>query len=139
MGPPDHPGFRGGIELLGHRHEGDIVGVEQFDELGKIGQGARQAVDLVDDDHVDFAGLHILEETLQGRAVGVAAGEVAVVVLAPQRRPPGLGLAADIGLRGLVLGVERVEILLKPLVGRDAGVDRTLTERLRATGQWPPC
>src|SRR5262249_2008806 len=35
-----------------------------------------------------------------------------------------MGLAADIGLRGAILGIERVEVLLKPLVGRDAGVDR---------------
>src|SRR5207244_2688928 len=35
-----------------------------------------------------------------------------------------MGLAANVGLRGIVLGVERVEVLLKPLVGRDAGIDR---------------
>ena len=35
-----------------------------------------------------------------------------------------MGLASDIGLRGIVLGIERVEVLLEPLVGRDAGIDR---------------
>src|SRR6266480_6825636 len=34
-----------------------------------------------------------------------------------------MGLTADIGLRGIMLGIKRVEVLLKPLVGRDAGVD----------------
>src|SRR6516225_10204452 len=33
-------------------------------------------------------------------------------------------LALDIGLRRLPLGVEGVEVLFKPLVGRDPGVDR---------------
>src|SRR5258707_943919 len=37
-----------------------------------------------------------------------------------------MGLAANIGLRGIVLGVERVEVLLKPLVGRDAGIVQSL-------------
>src|SRR5260370_37806695 len=34
-----------------------------------------------------------------------------------------MGLTADIGLRGIMLGIKRVEVLLKPIVGRDAGVD----------------
>ena len=34
-------------------------------------------------------------------------------------------LAADVGLRGIVLGIERVEVLVEPLIGRDAGIDRT--------------
>ena len=33
-------------------------------------------------------------------------------------------LTLDVGLRGLPLGVEGVEVLFEPLVGRDAGVDR---------------
>ena len=33
-------------------------------------------------------------------------------------------LAADVGLRGIILGIEGVEVLFKPLVSRDAGVDR---------------
>ena len=35
-----------------------------------------------------------------------------------------MGLAPDIGLGSIVLGIERVEVLLEPLVGRDPGVDR---------------
>jgi hypothetical protein len=34
-----------------------------------------------------------------------------------------MDLAADKRLRGIVLGIERVEVLLEPLVGRDAGID----------------
>jgi hypothetical protein len=42
-----------------------------------------------------------------------------------------MGLAANIGLRGIVLGIERVEVLLKPLVGRDAGIDRAANDPRR--------
>ena len=110
-----------------------LVLVEQLDELGEVRQRAGQAVDLIDDDHVDLAGPYVLQEPLQGRAVGIAAGEAAVVVFGPQQGPSGMGLAADIGLRGIILGVERVEVLLEPLVGRDAGIDRA-ANRLRRSG-----
>src|SRR6476620_5676194 len=36
-----------------------------------------------------------------------------------------MGLAADIGFCRIALGVERVEVLLKPLICRDAGIYRT--------------
>ena len=44
--------------------------IEQFDQLGEVGQGAGQAVDLVDNDDVDLAGPHILQQPLQSRPVG---------------------------------------------------------------------
>jgi hypothetical protein len=34
-----------------------------------------------------------------------------------------MGLTADIGLGGVMLSVERVEVLLKPMVGRHTSVD----------------
>jgi hypothetical protein len=43
--------------------------------------------------------------------------------------PAGMGLTADIGLRGVILGAQRVEVLLKPMVGRHASIDRA-TNRL---------
>src|SRR5215208_3486305 len=39
-----------GVELLGDGDEGDAVLVEQLDEFCEIGERARQAIDLVDDD-----------------------------------------------------------------------------------------
>ena len=36
-----------------------------------------------------------------------------------------MGLAADVGFRRLVLGVEGVELLVEPVFGRDPGIDRT--------------
>ena len=121
-GQPPHRG--GGVELLGHRDEGHAVLVEQLDQLGEVRQRAGQAVDLVDDDDVDLSGSHILEQPLQRRAVGVATGEAAIVIFGPDERPAGMRLAADIGLRGIILGVEGVEVLFQPLVGGDPGVDR---------------
>ena len=98
--------------------------IEQLDQLGKIGERAGQAIDLVDDDDVDLAGADIVQQPLQGRAVGIAAGEAAIVIFGPDQRPAGMGLASDIGLRGIILGIEGVEVLLQPLVGRDPGIDR---------------
>ena len=100
-----------------------LVLVEQLDQLGEVRQRSGQPVDLVDDDDVDLAGSDILQQALQGRALSVAAGEATIVILGPHHRPAGMGLAADVGLGGIVLGVQRVEILLQPLIGGDAGVD----------------
>ena len=95
-GQPPHRG--GGVELLGDRDEGHAVLIEQLDQLGEVGQRAGQAVDLVDDDDVDLAGSHILQQPLQGRAVGIAAGEAAIVIFGPDQGPAGMRLASDIGL-----------------------------------------
>ena len=114
---PPHRG--GGIELLGHRDEGHAVLIEQLDQLGEVRQRAGQTVDLVDDDDVDLPGPHVLKQPLQRRAVGIAAGEAAIVIFGPDHRPAGMLLAPDIGLRGIVLGVEGVEVLFEPLVGGD--------------------
>ena len=72
--------------------------VEELDQLGEIRQRACQAVDLVDHDDIDLAGLHVIEKALQGRAVGVAAREAAVIVLGSQKSPARMGLAANIRL-----------------------------------------
>jgi hypothetical protein len=71
---------------------------EQLDQLGEISQRASQAVDLVDDDDVDLSGSQILKQPLQRRAVGVAAGEAAIVIFGPNQGPAGMRLAPDIGL-----------------------------------------
>ena len=99
------------------------VAIEQFDELGEVGERTGQPVDLVNHDDIDLAGFDVGQEPLQGRAVGRAAGIAAVLVAGADYGPAGMGLTADIGLRGVLLGVERIEILLKPVVGRHPGVD----------------
>ena len=121
QGQPPHGCRR--IELLGDRYERHAMGVEQLHELGKVGQRAGEAIDLVDDDDVDLSGLNVLQQALQRRPLGRAAGIAAIVVARPDQGPSGMGLAPDIGLRGIVLGIQRVEVLLKPVIGRHARVD----------------
>ena len=107
--------------------------VEQFDQLGEVCQRAGQAVDLVDDDDVDLPATNILKQSLQGRAIGIATGEAAIVILGSNQRPAGVRLASDIGLRGIILGIQGIEVLFQPLVGGDAGIDRT-SHRLDCLG-----
>ena len=64
-GQPAHRG--GGIELLGDGHKRDRSGIKGLDQLGEIGQRAGEAVDLVDDDHVDLAGLDIGQQLSSGQ------------------------------------------------------------------------
>ena len=89
------------------------MGIEQFDQLGKIGQRAGQPIDLVDDNDIDPVGSDVIEELLQGRAVGRSAGKTAIVISSSNQCPAGMGLAADIGLRRVILGIERVEVLIE--------------------------
>ena len=95
-----------------------------LDELREVHQRARQPVDLVDHDDVDQPLLDVGEQPLQRRPLQRAAGEAAVVVGLADQRPALGALAGDVGLAGLALGVQRVELLLQPLLGGLAGVDR---------------
>src|SRR5262249_56698377 len=57
--------------------------------------------------------------------VGVAARVTAVVVADRERRPTGMGLAVDVGFRGLALGIQGVEVLVESFFGALARVDGT--------------
>ena len=110
------------------------MGIEQFDQLGEIGQRTRKAIDLVDDNDIDPMGSNVIEQLLQGRAVGGSAGEAAIVVSGANQCPTGMGLTADIGLRRIILSIERVEVLI------EAGT-RSRPEyrwRSRRLFLWPP-
>ena len=100
------------------------MGIEQLDQLGEIRQRPRQAVDLVDDDDVDLPGADIVQQPLQVGTVGRPAGVSAIVIARPDQGPAGMGLAFDVGGGGLVLRVQRVELLVEPMLGRDPGIDR---------------
>jgi hypothetical protein len=80
--------------------------VIQLDELGEVRQGPGQTVDLVDNDDVNLACPYVLQQSLQGRPVDVATREAAIVVFATQEGPASVSLASDIGLRGIILGIE---------------------------------
>ena len=59
---------------LGHRDEGDGVFIEQFDELGEVGERSCEPVDFVDDDDVAFSAADLVKQRLQGGAVERSAG-----------------------------------------------------------------
>ncbi len=101
------------------------VGVEALNQLGEVGERAGQAVDLVDHDHIDQAGLYICQQALQGRAVQGPAGEATIVAALRQELPAFMGLALDVGLTSLALGIQRVEVLLQAGRGRFPGIDGT--------------
>src|ERR1700731_4879109 len=68
-----HGGRR--VELLRHRHEGCVMGVEDVDDLGKICERPRQSVDLVDNDGLNPAGLDVLQKPLERRPLHRPAGK----------------------------------------------------------------
>ena len=90
------------------------MGVEQLDQLGEVRQRPRQAVDLVDDDDVDLPGADVFEQPLKVGPVGGPAGVPTVIVPGSDQGPAGVGLAFDVGGGGLVLRVQRVELLVQP-------------------------
>jgi len=56
------------------------MSVEGLHDLGEVKQRARQAVDLINDNHVHLAVRNIGEKPLQGRALQSTARKAAVVV-----------------------------------------------------------
>src|SRR5439155_7663801 len=98
-----------------------------------------QPVDLVDEDEIDPGSLDVGEQTLQRRALHVAAREPAIVVAGPGQCPAPVTLAADVGLAGFALRLERVELLFEPFLGGFAGVDRAaLVARVTRRHGCPP-
>ena len=101
------------------------MGVEDVDDLGKVGKRACQPVDFVDDDDFDLAGLDVGKQPLKGGTLHRPAGETAIVIEIRDCGPARVLLARDEGFAGLTLCIEGVELLLQPLVGGLAGVDCT--------------
>src|SRR5271165_3767625 len=108
--------------------------VEEIDQLGEVGERARQAVDLVDDDHVNSPCPNIVEQPPERRPFHRAAGIAAIVVPGADQLPALMGLALDISFRRLPLVVERVELLLKAMLGGNAGVDGAAESWLGSLG-----
>src|SRR5258708_32415976 len=72
---------------------------------------------------VTSRGPAVTKQPLPPRPLGRAPGIPAVIVSRPDQGPSRMGLTADVGLGGIMLGVQRVEVLLKPMVRRHTGVD----------------
>jgi hypothetical protein len=65
--------------------------IKEFDQLGEIGEGAGEAVDLIDHDNGDLAGPDIGQKLLQRRPVEGGSGEAAIVVPVRKRQPSCAG------------------------------------------------
>ena len=100
-----------------------VLSIKNLHKPGKIRQRPGQPVDLVDDDRVDPPDLDIGEQALQRRALQGGAGDTAIVVTGGQHDPALVLLARDIGLAGLPLRLQRVEVLFQAFFGGFAGVD----------------
>src|SRR5215211_5200659 len=123
---PPHAGA--GVERLGHRHERDRVHLEQLDQLGEIGERARQPVDLVHHHEVDPAGPNIAQQGLERRPFQRGPGEAAVIIVIWDEPPALLRLAVDVSLTGPALGIERVERKVEVMLGRLAGINGAATK-----------
>jgi len=113
------------VELLRHRNKGRPSRIEDLDDLGKIGQRTGQPVDLVDDDRIDATRRDVVKQPLQSRPIRRRAGEPAVVITCTLANPAFVSLTVDESLAGFALRLQGVELLLEPLLGGFAGVDRT--------------
>jgi hypothetical protein len=110
--------------LLGNGYERNRPGVKGFNQLGEVGKRASEAIDLVDDHHIDLAGFNIYQQLFfEGGAVEVAAGIRRIVVVLRQHLPAQRRLALDIGLAGISLCIQRIELLLQSMFGGFAGID----------------
>jgi hypothetical protein len=79
------------------------MSIEQLYQLGEVSQRPRQAVDLVDDDDIDLSGADIVQQLLQVGSIGGPARVPAVIISRADQVPAGMGLALDVGGRGLIL------------------------------------
>ena len=66
---------------------------------------------------------HLGKQRLQGRAVERGSRQAAIIIVRGHKPPALAGLAADIGLTGFPLGIERGEGEVEIMLGRFAGVD----------------
>jgi hypothetical protein len=64
--------------------------------------------DFSHDYDIDLPGSDVSQQSLQGWPLGRAAGISAVLVARPDEGPSRMGLTVDIGLRGLMLGVQPI-------------------------------
>src|SRR5258708_14634322 len=114
-----------GVELLGDRDERHAMCIEQFDQLGKVGQRSRQAIDLVDDNNIKLPRTDIVQQSVEVGKIGRPTGISAVIISRPDQGPAGMGLTLYISRRGIVLSVQRIELLVESVFRGDAGVDGT--------------
>ena len=109
--------------MLGNGDERDRSGIKSLDQFGEVCERAGEAVDLVDDYHVDLAGLDIGQQLFECGSVQVAAGIGGVVIMLGEGSPSLRGLTLYIGLAGVSLGIERIEFQRKAAFRGFTGID----------------
>jgi hypothetical protein len=98
--------------------------LEQLDELVEAEQRAGKPVDLIHNDDVDPTSFNVGEKAFEGRAIKRPTVHATIVVTVGNQDPAFPSLAGDIGLAGLSLGVQRVELHLQAFLAGLAGVNR---------------
>jgi hypothetical protein len=85
-------------------------------DLGEIEQASGEAIHLINNDGVDFAGIDICKQAFETRAFEGSSGESSIVVPGGQDPPTLMMLAVDVGFAGFALGVQGVEGLFQTLL-----------------------
>src|ERR1700730_16675272 len=98
--------------------------IEQLDQFSEVRQRPCQTVDLVDNDDVNLPGADIVQQSLQIGTVGGPARVPAIVIAGPDQGPAGMGLALYVCRGSIILSVQRVELLVEPMLGGDPSIDR---------------
>src|SRR5262245_29076759 len=123
-----------GVELLGDRDEGDLALLEGAHHTGEVEQAAAEANDLIDHDAVDPAHFDAGPQAPQRWPVHVAPRDAAVVLSRGDELPAVVLVTLDDRVAALALSVEAVELLLQPLLGALARIDRAAHQGQRAGG-----
>src|SRR5204862_1661505 len=87
---------------------------------------------------VDQPLVDVRQQLLQRRAIHGSAGDAAVIIGGLQQSPTLMGLALDVRLSGLALGMQGVEVLLQPMLRRLPGVDDTTQDPTLRRHGWLP-
>jgi len=93
------------------------VAVEDLDHFREVCERTGQAVDLIDQDHIDELVTNVGQQALQCQAFHAAAREPAVVISSLYQAPTFTGLALDERFARVSLRMERVEALLQSFLG----------------------
>jgi hypothetical protein len=111
-----HPTHRiGGVELLGHRHEGHVVPVEDLHQFGEVEQGATEAVDLVRHHHINVPRFNVGNQSPQCGTLECAARETAIVVVVGHRNPALGTTTGNTRCAGITLGIDRGVLRIQSL------------------------
>ena len=103
--------------------DGHVVLSELVYEVPEVALVAADAVELVDDDHVDLAGADGVHHLLELRTVRGPAGEPAVGVDAPREPPALASVAFDVRLAGVRLAVDGRVVAVEPVRRALAAID----------------